>query len=173
MCFICCRKSDPRERGNEKRARALFADFYHERSARGPRLPVSTLPRVLLAVLLISCPWSKLIEKKLNLWSAQNRGYLDVYAVIDISVSLKTSSRIFLTKGQSILSAPVPRRGIVNLSTPCSWQCILNCSKQARIDEGVAWSHQFSLVICKISKKKSLLLIKGLKQPSGALLQFL
>ena len=93
-----------------------------------------------------------MIENKLNLSKAQNRSYLDVYAIIEISVSLKTSSRILLTKGQSILSAPVPSRGIANLSTSCSWQCILNCSKQARIDEGVAWSHQFSLVICKISK---------------------
>lgn len=77
------------------------------------------------------------------------KDYLYVYAVIEMSVSLKTSPTILFTKGQSILSAPVPKRGIANLSTPFSWQCFLNCIKQPRIDEGVAWSHQFSLVICK------------------------
>ena len=162
MCFICYKKYDPRKEDKEETT-----------NARGPPC--------WLVLAFLSLLWRRLLSpsfwcvasdlswsRKLDLWSVQNRDYLDVYAVIDISVSLKTSSRILLTKGQSILSAPVPRRGIANLSTPCSSQWLLNSFKQAPIDEGVAWSHQFSLVICKI-----LLLIKKLNQPSSALFQFL
>lgn len=72
-----------------------------------------------------------------------------------ISVSLKTSSIIFLTIGQSSLSSPVPRRGIANLSTPFSWQCSLRCSIQDRMDEGVAASHQLLLVTFGKKRKRS------------------
>lgn len=119
-----------------KETHALFADLFHARSVRDTRF----LCRARCSLI---CPCG------IRSWNKLNHDYLDVNAVIDILVSLKTSSTILLTIGQSILSAAVPRRGIANLSTPCSWQCFLNCIKQARIDEGVAWSHQFSLVICQ------------------------